>query len=75
MDIKRMYFKPMQQIPKNIHPVKFPNFTFANITVPGKAQINYLKENFPFHWIDLQDVLPPLQYPKLIVHDNYIFMV
>ena len=58
-----------------MHQVKFKDFTFANITEPGKTQIKYLQENFPFHWLDLKDVLPPLQHPKLVVHEDYIFMV
>ncbi len=38
-------------------------------------QINALKKEFHFHAIDLKETLPPLQRHKLVLRDDYIFMI
>lgn len=34
-----------------------------------------LGERYHFHHVDLQEILPPLQRPKVVVREGYIFMI
>lgn len=58
-----------------IQEFKTKNFSWINVTNNGKKEINYLKEKFGFHELDLKDCLPPLQRPKLVVRPDYLFMI
>lgn len=39
------------------------------------AALRELKKRFGFHDADLQDARPPLQRPKLVVREGYLFMI
>jgi magnesium transporter len=49
--------------------------TWVKIKKPRKKEIQYLQKNFKFSMVHLNDCLPPLQSPRLIEHDNYLFMI
>lgn len=51
------------------------NLTWVNITNPGPKEMGFLASNFSFHPLDLKDCRPPLQRPKLVARDNYLFMI
>ncbi len=38
-------------------------------------EINFLKKEFGFHPIDLKETLPPLQRHKLVLREDYLFMI
>lgn len=48
---------------------------WINIEHSTPESVRYLREHFPFHEPDLEDVLETLQRPKLDVYDDYLFLV
>ncbi len=60
---------------KNIQEIPFKNFRWINLRHNGSAEINYLRENFAFHPLDLQDCSAPAQRPKLDEYDHYLFLI
>ena len=60
---------------KNVQIIKLASFQWININNPTETEIQYLRENFNFHPLDYEDVLSPLQRPKLDDYQDYIFMV
>lgn len=65
----------MPRQPKTIRSVAEHAFYWQHITKPGERELQYLEEHFGFDALDLHDCLPPLQRPKLIVRDSYIFLI
>lgn len=59
----------------NIQAIKIGKIEWLHITKIGKKEINGLKRRFGLHPIDLKETLPPLQRPKLVVRDDYLFMI
>lgn len=55
--------------------LEYDNLTWINITHPGEKELGFLASNFDFLDIDLKDCLPPLQRPKLVERDGYLFMI
>ncbi|TSD04624.1 MAG: magnesium transporter [Parcubacteria group bacterium Athens0714_12] len=55
--------------------IKIKDLVWIDIVNAGEKEIKYLKQEFNFHPLDLKDCFPPLQRPKLIVQENYIFMI
>ncbi len=51
------------------------NLTWVKIKKPRKKEIQYLQKNFKFSMMHLNDCLPPLQSPRLIEHQDYLFMI
>jgi magnesium transporter len=58
-----------------IQELKTKNFSWINVQNNGKKEIDYLGKKFGFHELDLKDCLPPLQRPKLVSRQNYLFMI
>lgn len=48
---------------------------WINIECPTPVSVAYLRENFPFHEPDLDDVLDTLQRPKFDEYDDYLSLV
>lgn len=48
---------------------------WINITNPDQEMVNYLRDNFHFHPLDLEDVLSKVQYPKVDAYQDYLFIV
>ncbi|MDQ7814814.1 MAG: magnesium transporter CorA family protein [Patescibacteria group bacterium] len=38
-------------------------------------EAEYLRKRYDYHPIDLKEILPPLQRPKLVLRDDYLFMI
>jgi len=49
--------------------------TWVKIKKPRKNEIQYLQKSFKFSMIHLNDCLPPLQSPRLVEHEKYLFMI
>ena len=61
--------------PKTIEEIKGTQMTWVNVQDNTPAEMEYLQEIFRFHALDLKDCLPPLQRPKLMLRQDYIFMI
>ena len=48
---------------------------WINIEQPTAAAVEYLRAHFPFHELNLEDVLDTLQRPKLDEYDEYLYVV
>ncbi|MFH1621241.1 MAG: magnesium transporter CorA family protein [Patescibacteria group bacterium] len=51
------------------------NYEWIHLTRNQPQDIDYLKRKFSFHPTDLRDTLPPLQRHKLVIRDEYLFMI
>jgi magnesium transporter len=59
----------------NMESVTFADLTWVNIERPNEADIACLRENYPFHPLDLADCLSKIQRPKLDVYKDYLFLI
>jgi magnesium transporter len=59
----------------SIKKIQFRHFTWINITNPGSKEIEYLRKNYNFHPLDLQDCVSPTQRTKIDIYPNYTFLV
>lgn len=58
-----------------IQTLHFKNFKWVNITNPGEAEVRYLRENFEFHPLDLEDCIKPTHRTKIDIYPKYTFLV
>jgi magnesium transporter len=49
--------------------------TWVDIQDPKQKDIRHLKENFSFHDIVLEELIPPGHRPKVEAYEDYLFMV
>ncbi|MDP9371469.1 MAG: magnesium transporter CorA family protein [Chloroflexota bacterium] len=54
--------------------VEHAGLRWINIERPGPAAIEFLRANFSFHELNLEDVLDRLQRPKLDEEDDYLYL-
>ncbi len=54
--------------------IKAANFSWINILRPGQPEAVELKQRFNFTELDLSDLLPPIQRPKLTENADYLFL-
>lgn len=59
----------------NIQTVTFNNITFVNVTKPGDLDIKYLKNNFDFSALHLDDFIHRTQIPKIETMRDYTLLV
>lgn len=59
----------------NIQTVTFNKISFVNVTSPGELELKYLKTNFGFDTLHLEDYLNKTQVPKVEVFKNYSLLV
>lgn len=59
----------------NIQTVSFKEISFINVTNPGKLEIKYLKNNFGFDTLHLDDYINKIQTPKVEVFKFYSLIV
>lgn len=59
----------------SISQISTKNLKWVNITKNNVEEIEYLRENFSFHPLDLEDCLSPAQRPKVEKYDDYIFVI
>lgn len=55
--------------------IKGPKVTWIDIINPNQDDIRYLRENFSFHPLFLEDLTRPEHHPRLERHDGYLYMV
>ncbi len=58
-----------------IKEIKEKNLTWVNIDEVNDEAIAYLKTNYNFHHLDLEDIKGVNETPKLDVYKNYLFLV
>lgn len=59
----------------NIQTVKFNEISFVNVTTPSELEIKYLKNNFNFNQLHLDDYLNKTQVPKVETIKDYTLIV
>lgn len=59
----------------NIQTVTFNKMSFVHVTSPGELEIKYLKTNFGFDSLHLDDYLNKTQIPKIESAKNYTLVV
>jgi magnesium transporter len=64
-----------QKTELNIESVTLDELTWINIEKPTQMETQYLAEHFPFHPLDLDDVLSRRQRPKIDEYKDYLFLV
>lgn len=60
---------------KYISTISEANFSWVNVKRVTEAEMGVLGKNYNFSPLDLKECLPPLQRPKLILRDNYLFLI
>lgn len=60
---------------KKIQEIKTDALTWVHVSRATKVEADELQRRFKFHDIDLKDVLPPTQRPKLVEQPEYLFMI
>jgi len=55
--------------------IKIKNLTWVDIVDPKKENIEYLKQNFDFHPVVLNELTIPTLRPKVENYDHYLYMV
>ncbi|MDP3994097.1 MAG: magnesium transporter CorA family protein [Candidatus Doudnabacteria bacterium] len=55
--------------------INYNELRWINITGPDQEMVDYLRENFHFHVLDLEDVLSKAQYPKIDAYQDYLFII
>ena len=58
-----------------IRRIEHQGVTWLDIPQPTVMDIEYLRQHFPFHPLDIEDLLGNLQRPKLDEYDDYLFLV
>lgn len=59
----------------NIETLTWGKLTWINIERPTEKETKYLAERYPFHSLDLDDVLSRQQRPKIDQYEDYLFLV
>lgn len=66
---------PRKGGPMAIQKIEHNGITWLDIPQPTVMDIEFLRQNFPFHPLDIEDLLGNLQRPKLDEYDDYLFIV
>ncbi len=68
---------PTPAVPRalNIRTVTYGGIIWVDILHPGEAEIEWLRRNFNFHPLHLDDTLSKIQRPKIDDTDEYTFLV
>jgi len=59
----------------NVRKIKTSRLTWIDFTEFKSEEAEYLRENYSFHPLDIEDCISPSQRPKLDEYKNYIFMI
>lgn len=57
------------------HVIKAKNLTWIDIKGPTEEDLEFLTENFKLHPLVLDELLPPLDHPKIENFGDYLFIV
>jgi magnesium transporter len=60
---------------KRFPTIKTDSLEWVFVTKNGSNEINELRRKYHFHPLDLKDIQPPIQRPKVVARDGYIFMI
>jgi len=55
--------------------IKYNNLTWVNISFPTEKDIEYLRENYKFHELVLDELLTPTYHPKVDDFGSYLYFV
>ena len=55
--------------------IKSKNLTWIDINEPSEEDLEFLSKNFHLHPLVLNELLPPLDHPKIENFDDYLFIV
>ncbi len=59
----------------NIETVNWGKLTWYYIEKPSQGEVDYLAQHFPFHPLNLDDVVSRVQRPKIDEYDDHLFIV
>ena|SRR3989339_183290 len=59
----------------SVKQIKQSGLTWTNISTVNDEALQFLKENFKFHHLDIADIKSESQNPKLDTYKDYIFLV
>ncbi|MFA6271675.1 MAG: magnesium transporter CorA family protein [Patescibacteria group bacterium] len=59
----------------NIHEIKTKNLRWINVVNPAQEEIDYLRDQFGFHPLALEDCITPTHRSKIDDYEKYYFMV
>jgi magnesium transporter len=59
----------------NLQIVRHGKMTWVNVERPTRDEIEWLRQNYPFHPLHLDDCLSKIQRPKIDEHEEYLFIV
>lgn len=60
---------------ETIKTIENQKLVWAYVSSPGERELEFLENNFSFHELDLRECPPPIQRPKLVDRNKYIFMI
>lgn len=55
--------------------IKTPQVRWIHFTQPTSSDLDYLRDNFKFHPLDIEDCLSPIQRSKLDEYAEYLFLI
>lgn len=58
-----------------VETVEFDGVRWINVERPGPTEEAWLRENFEFHELDIEDIRSRNQRPKLDEYDDYFFLI
>ena len=58
-----------------IQNIQYKGIKWINIVNPESKDIDHLRNNYPFHPLDLEDCLSRVQRPKIDAYADYVFMI
>lgn len=58
-----------------INKIKTKRLTWIHINRPDKESLDYLRENYDFHPLDLEDCLTKVQRPQISEYADYLFFI
>ncbi len=64
-----------QEQPLNMTTISLAGLTWIDIAPPTESERDYLAANYPFHPLDLDDILSRIQRPKIDEYQDYLFFV
>ncbi len=59
----------------NLQIVRYGKLTWVNVERPTKDEIDWLRQNYHFHPLHLDDCLSKIQRPKIDEQEDYLFIV
>ncbi len=59
----------------NLQIVRHGKMTWVNVERPTRDEIEWLRQNYPFHPLHLDDCLSKIQRPKIDEHEDHLFIV